>query len=37
MEELELLHKWLETLMAGLDAEVDEKTFVNSLFASTRD
>jgi len=26
MEELELLRKWLETLVAGLDAEVDEKT-----------
>lgn len=26
MEELELLRKWLETLVAGLDAEVDERT-----------
>jgi len=26
MEELGLLRKWLEALLAGLDAEVDEKT-----------
>jgi predicted hydrocarbon binding protein len=26
MEEGELLHKWLETLMAGLEAAVDERT-----------
>ena len=26
MEELELLRKWLEALLAGLDTEVDERT-----------